>query len=100
MVSCRAHSATALDPLGVFPLLEKRRQNLGNRLSGDEQQMLAIGRALRLNPSLLLLDELMEGLAPIVVQDLKRIISDLVLQSGMAVILVEQHARIALVAVA
>ena len=58
--------------------------------------MLAIGRALMLNPSLLLLDEPMEGLAPIVVQDLKRIIRDLVTESGMAVILVEQHARIAL----
>ncbi|HUI70417.1 MAG TPA: ABC transporter ATP-binding protein [Spirochaetia bacterium] len=80
----------------LFPSLEKRHQNLGNRLSGGEQQMLAIGRALMLNPSLLLLDEPMEGLAPIVVQDLKRIISDLVAESGMAVILVEQHARIAL----
>jgi branched-chain amino acid transport system ATP-binding protein len=81
---------------GLFPLLEKRRQNLGSRLSGGEQQMLAIGRALMLNPSLLLLDEPMEGLAPIIVQDLKRIIRDLVAQSGMAVILVEQHAQIAL----
>jgi len=80
----------------LFPMLDKRSQNLGNRLSGGEQQMLAIGRALMLNPSLLLLDEPMEGLAPIIVQDLKRIIRDLVAQSGMAVILVEQHARIAL----
>jgi len=80
----------------LFPHLEKRRRNLGNRLSGGEQQMLAIGRALMLNPSLLLLDEPMEGLAPIVVQDLKRIIRDLVAESGMAVVLVEQHARIAL----
>ena len=80
----------------LFPHLEKRRRNLGHRLSGGEQQMLAIGRALMLNPSLLLLDEPMEGLAPIVVQDLKRIIRDLVTESGMAVILVEQHARIAL----
>ena len=80
----------------LFPLLGTRRQNLGNRLSGGEQQMLAIGRALMLNPSLLLLDEPMEGLAPIIVQDLKRIIGDLAAQSGMTVILVEQHAHIAL----
>ncbi len=80
----------------IFPSLQRRRQNLGARLSGGEQQMLAIGRALMLNPSLLLLDEPMEGLAPIVVQDLKRIIADLVARSGMTVILVEQHARIAL----
>jgi len=80
----------------LFPSLEKRSRNLGNRLSGGEQQMLAIGRALMLNPGLLLLDEPMEGLAPIVVQDLKGIILGLVAESGMAVIIVEQHARIAL----
>ncbi|HTP57450.1 MAG TPA: ABC transporter ATP-binding protein, partial [Spirochaetia bacterium] len=80
----------------LFPSLDRRRRNLGSRLSGGEQQMLAISRALMLNPSLLLLDEPMEGLAPIIVQDLKRIIADLVTQSGMTVILVEQHARIAL----
>ncbi len=80
----------------LFPSLAQRRRNLGNRLSGGEQQMLAIGRALMLNPSLLLLDEPMEGLAPIVVQELKRIISGLAGQHGMAIILVEQHARIAL----
>ena len=80
----------------LFPSLEERRDNLGNHLSGGEQQMLAIGRALMLNPSLLLLDEPMEGLAPIIVQKLKHIIRDLAVQSGMALILVEQHARLAL----
>ncbi len=80
----------------LFPSLAERRRHLGNRLSGGEQQMLAIGRALMLNPSLLLLDEPMEGLAPIIVQDLKRIIRELVDGSGMAIILVEQHARVAL----
>ncbi len=87
---------TAKRVYGLFPSLQERRHNLGRRLSGGEQQMLAIGRALMLNPSLLLLDEPMEGLAPIVVQELERIIRELVNQSGMAVILVEQHARIAL----
>jgi branched-chain amino acid transport system ATP-binding protein len=80
----------------LFPSLAERRSQLGNRLSGGEQQMLAIGRALVTNPRLLLLDEPTEGLAPIIVQDLERIIRELVEEAGMAVILVEQHARLAL----
>jgi branched-chain amino acid transport system ATP-binding protein len=80
----------------VFPRLEERRGNYGNQLSGGEQQMLAIGRALMVNPSLLLLDEPMEGLAPIIVQELMSVIRDLVADSGMAVIVVEQHAKLAL----
>ncbi len=80
----------------VFPRLAERRANLGNQLSGGEQQMLAIGRALMVNPSLLLLDEPMEGLAPIIVQELVNVIRDLVEDGGMAVIVVEQHAKLAL----
>jgi branched-chain amino acid transport system ATP-binding protein len=80
----------------LFPSLAARRTNLGNRLSGGEQQMLAVGRALVLNPRLLLLDEPTEGLAPIVVEELKRVIRDLSEQRGLALILVEQHARLAL----
>ena len=82
--------------LGVFPSLARRRANFGNQLSGGEQQMLAIARALMVNPRLLLLDEPMEGLSPIIVQELSRVIRELISEGGMAVIVVEQHARLAL----
>jgi len=80
----------------LFPRLRERRGNFGNQLSGGEQQMLAIGRALMVNPSLLLLDEPMEGLAPIIVQELTRGIDRMITQTGMGIIIVEQHARLAL----
>src|SRR5438552_11906959 len=80
----------------IFPRLEERRRNLGNQLSGGEQQMLAIARALMTNPKLLLLDEPMEGLAPIIVDELERAIERMLAAEGTAVVLVEQHAEIAL----
>lgn len=77
----------------MFPRLNERCDNMGNQISGGEQQMLAMGRALMLNPKILLLDEPLEGLAPLIVQELRRIIDRMVTESGMAVILVEQHAH-------
>jgi branched-chain amino acid transport system ATP-binding protein len=80
----------------LFPRLHERRFSRGNHLSGGEQQMLAIARALMTNPALLLLDEPLEGLAPIIVEELTSAIRRMTADEGTAFILVEQHAEIAL----
>lgn len=80
----------------LFPRLAERRQNRGGQLSGGEQQMLSIGRALMGNPRLLLMDEPSEGLAPIIIAELEQVIARLRDESGLAILLVEQHIRFAL----
>ena len=80
----------------MFPRLAERKANMGNQLSGGEQQMLAVARALVLNPKLLLLDEPLEGLAPIIVEELLRSIGRVVRDEGMSAIIVEQNPRMIL----
>ena len=80
----------------LFPQLAERRSHWGNQISGGEQQMLAIGRALMGNPALLLMDEPLEGLAPIIVEVLLASMKRLISEEALTVVLVEQHARVAL----
>jgi len=80
----------------LFPKLAERRGHWGNQISGGEQQMLAIGRALMGNPTLLLMDEPLEGLAPIIVEVLLQAMERLIREDSLAVVLVEQHAKLAL----
>jgi branched-chain amino acid transport system ATP-binding protein len=89
--SARAKDGWTLDKVfGIFPRLAERRHHRGNQLSGGERGMLAVGRALMIDPELILMDEPSEGLAPVMVQHLEGIIGEL-RKSGLAVLLVEQN---------
>jgi branched-chain amino acid transport system ATP-binding protein len=95
-VAGRAGRWTTARVYDFFPSLAERRRNRGNELSGGEQQMLSIGRALMGNPTLLLMDEPLEGLAPVIVDSLLAALETLKRDGGLALVLIEQHARIAL----
>ncbi|HJU17795.1 MAG TPA: ABC transporter ATP-binding protein [Stellaceae bacterium] len=95
-VAARPGAWSAARVYDLFPALAERRGNRGNHLSGGEQQMLAIGRALMGNPSILLMDEPLEGLAPVIVDTLLAALGRLKREDRLALLLVEQHARLAL----
>jgi branched-chain amino acid transport system ATP-binding protein len=97
MVAARPGKRWTLERVyDLFARLAERRHHRGNQISGGEQQMLAVGRALMGNPTLLLMDEPLEGLAPIIVEALLKSLQRLMAEDELAVILVEQHAKLAL----
>ncbi len=95
-VAARPGAWTVETVFELFPRLAERATNRGNQLSGGEQQMLAIGRALIGNPTVLLMDEPSEGLAPVIVEELTRAVKRLTKAGGLAIVLVEQNSRLAL----
>ena len=95
-VAARPGAWTIDKVFGLFPRLGERQTNRGNQLSGGEQQMLAIARALIGNPSVVLMDEPSEGLAPVIVEELARVVKRLAATEGLTMILVEQNTRLAL----
>ena len=95
-VAARPGTWTVEKVFGLFPRLGERQKNRGNQLSGGEQQMLAIARALVGNPTVVLMDEPSEGLAPVIVEELARAVKRLAATEGLTLIVVEQNTRLAL----